>query len=178
MNKNLKIVVICLSAFVIAFFVFAWNEEYIIFKFRSLSYQSNCLIHKKKSVNLYYWVHERWNKEAINLIWSDNIAQDVSSLIKSWLILIEEEKLIDKKITLISCLVGQNNNEVYLTFDRNLIDNEQSTISKLMLIESLLKTIRENIGQVNKVRLLKHHQAICDNHLDLYHSWPIEGFLN
>jgi hypothetical protein len=179
MDKNLKLAVICSFTFAMSMFIFAWQKEYIIFRFKSLSYQGNSSAsHEKKTVNLFYWVHDRWNKEETNIIWSNNIAESIGAIVKSWLILIEEEKLINKKITLLSSLLGPNKNELYLSFDRNLIDDEESTISKLMLIESLLKTLRENSNQITKVRLLKHHQTIWDNHLDLYHSWPIEGFLS
>lgn len=178
MNDNQKWAVICGVSFLAAFLLFACRNEYIILNFRSFRYKSANIAIKKKHVNLFYWDHNRWNKEEVEVIWTRSTQADIESLVKSWLILMEEEKIIDKKINLISALVSINQNEAYLSFDRNPFDDEQSTFKKLMFVESLLKTIRESKAQIKKVRFLKHHQTIWDHHLDFYHSWPIEGFLN
>ncbi len=177
MNHNLKWTIICATSFLVALLFFACRNEYIILNFRSLTNKSHAIAPKKKNINLFYWTHERWNKEEVEVIWTSNLQNNIATMVKSWLILIEEEKLIDKKITLLSALVAANQNELYISLDRNPFDDDQSTIKKLMLVESLLKTLRENKVPIKKVRLLKHHQTIWDHHLDFYHPWPIEGFL-
>lgn len=177
MNTNIKWIIICCASLIGAFSLFAIRNDYIIFNFRSLRQSDNQILQNKKTIKLFYWNHDRWNKEDCEVIWSANTQSDISSIIKSWLVVVEEEKLIDKKINLMSALVSANKNEVYLSFDRNPFDDDQSTIKKLMLAESLLKTLRENNIAIKKVRFLKHHQTIWDHHLDFYHAWPIEGFL-
>jgi len=80
-------------------------------------------------------------------------------------------------VSLQNVLISIDETEVYISFDRNLLNEENSTKEKLMLIESLLKTLRDNEITVQQVHLLVHHQEMLDSHLDFSHAWPIIGFL-
>ena len=177
MNKNLKYFILSLLASALALIFFAWRRETIIFNFRSTRFQDQKKAYQKKKVTIYFWQNNSWNKEQVDIITTGSLGQEISALTKAWLTLIEEEKVIDKKITVQTAIVSPNGQEVYLSFDRNPFGERESTIEKLMLTESLLKTLRENQVPIKKVRFLKHHQSIWDPHLDFYHPWPIEGFL-
>ena len=62
--------------------------------------------------------------------------------------------------------MSENNQFVYLSFDRPLFNEENSTNSKLMLIEALFKTLRDNGIKIQGIIFLIHHQEMLDPHLD------------
>lgn len=147
------------------------NGSYTLFK-----QDKNKLI--KKNINLFFWQNEKWHKESTEIIWSDSISQNCFIIVSNWLNILDEEKIIDKKISLQNALSSSNEQEIYLSFDRVLFNDESSTFDKLMLIESLLKTLRDNDIEIKKVNFLVHNQEMRDNHLDFSHSWTITGFTN
>ena len=161
--------------------LFAYHQHWIIFSYPSYNAkieQQNATSHiTKKNVNLIFWHNEKWNSEYIELIWSDDIAHNLHYLINSWLTLLDEEHVMNKKVTLQSALLSSSGQEAYASFDRKPFNKEASTFGKWMWIEGLLKTIRDNGIQLQKINFLVHHQPLHDNHLDFSNPWPIAGFL-
>ena len=131
----------------------------------------------KKDVWLMYWHNKKWNKEKIQILWSNDKAKNIQYLVSSWLNLLEEELVIKKKISLQTVLLTSSGNIAYLSFDRNIFSRKYSTHEKLMLIEGLLKTIRENDITLQGIYFLVHHQIMDDYHLDFSNPWPLYGFL-
>jgi hypothetical protein len=131
----------------------------------------------KKRVTLWYWHNDAWHHEQTDLIWSNEIQHNLNYLITSWLTMIDEEHIIDKKIALQSVLVTSSTSDVYFSFDRSPFNQEDSTHAKLMLIEGILKTIASNEIKVNRVHFLVHHAPLIDPHLDFSVGWPIQGFI-
>ncbi len=180
MNKNFQIKII-VSMFILGILFFLFKKELIVFRFPvnyenfSSSSQNSKI---KKSVKLFYFINEKWNYENIEIIWSNNINENIKQIVSSWLNLLEEEKILDHKITLQSVLSNAENKEIFLSFDRNLFNDENSTYEKLLIIESIIKTLRENELKISKIRFLNHHQEINDIHLNFKNSWPIQGFIN
>lgn len=136
------------------------------------------LVPQQKNVLLFFWAHQAWHQENTQIVWNEYKAQNMYYLINSWLSLLDDEKLIPKKVSLQAAMFNPSNTELYLSFDRSLFYKESSTYEKWMLIESLLKTLRENDATTHTVRLLIHHQPMTDPHLDFSSGWPIGGFLN
>lgn len=181
MDKTIKkYLIIFASIFIFGIFFFFYQQEFIIIRFpKRLNINSeNSSKTIKKIVTLMYWHSNRWNSEKVEVIWSNDKSKNVQQIINSWLTLLDEEKIMDKKASLQSAMLSLSENEIYLSFDRNLFSDENSTYEKLMLIESLLKTLRDNQIDIQKVRFLVHHQDMHDVHLDFSHFWPITGFLN
>lgn len=131
----------------------------------------------KKTVTLYFWRHETWHHETTQLVWTEHEAQNISYLINSWLSLLDDEKITSKKISLQTAMFNQSGNELYLSFDHALFSKEATTYDKWMLIEGLLKTLRENGFSNNAMRFLVHHQSMNDAHLDFNSPWPMHGFM-
>ncbi len=132
----------------------------------------------KKKVTLYFWHNEKWQSEEIDLLWSTDIAQTLQHLISSWLSLIAEEQLQEKQVSLQSIALSAHQQEAYISFDRNPFDKTVAAFDKLVWIEGLLKTIRENNIKLQAVQFLAHHKPLNDYHLDFANPWPLEGFLS
>lgn len=139
--------------------------------------ESDAIQITKKKVTRVYWHNESWHAEETELLWSEDKAEIVLRLITSWLSLLDEEKVMEKKVSVQSAVLTQSGVEVYLSFDRNPFNKNQSTYEKLMWIEGILKTIRENGIHIQQIQFLVHHQPLHDFHLDFSNPWPITGFL-
>ena len=131
----------------------------------------------KKEVALYYWRNNKLLSEKKSVLWKENIAIDSVYLIESWLSIIEEEGVVTKKISLQSTCITNNNDELLVSFDCMPFEQEASTYTKLMILESLLTTLREALPPtITCVRFLVHHQPAHDMHLDFSYAWPTTGF--
>ena len=141
------------------------------------------LASSKKNLALYYWANQRWNCETTEAISTSNHTKDLKHLVSSWLNLLTEEKILCQKPALQSVSIDQQTKNLYLSFDRTLFTDTESTKEKLLIIESLLKTVHEyqTTLSANKfietVTFLVSHQPLSDPHLDFTISWPIKGFL-
>jgi len=131
----------------------------------------------KKPATLFFWHNKRWNKETVEILQTNDNAQTAQHLLNSWLTLLDEEQVMAKKVMLQSALLSDDQ-QLYLSLDRNPFNETDSTYDKLMWIEGLLRTVREQSISVQGVRFLVHHQPMQDYHLDFSNSWPLAGFLN
>lgn len=132
----------------------------------------------KKTVMLYYWNHQGWQKEICDVLFSDNLTTTATQVIRSWLNVLDEEGITKKKITLQSATVSSSLNELFISFDRNPLYKELAVFEKVMWIEGLLKTLRENDLIFTHIHFLVHHQPLNDPHLDFSQSWPMTGFIH
>lgn len=175
-------IVLCTSAAVLGSLLYFRGKEWIIIRWPS--YVATPLAHNeihvettKKKVRLSFWHYHRWNYETIDILWSNNIAENIQYLIRSLLTLLEEEQVLEKKASLQSATQSLSGNNVYLSFDRTPFNEEAPTFDKLMIIESILKTVRENGITIPNIYFLVHHQPMKDVHLDFSLAWPLEGFI-
>ncbi len=160
----------------------AYQKEWIIFLLphqttsRPTEVNLPNITYAPEKITVYFFKHERWHSEHNSVIWSSDMAQNVKTTVNNWLALLEDEKIIDTDIQ-ISSAITTINKELFLSFNKDLFDKQDATFSKLMIIESLLKTLRENKIPVQSVRFLVHHQTLVDDHLNFSISWPINGYL-
>lgn len=173
------LILLCICAAAIGCFYLAIERGFLVINLQSrVSNQATTLPEfEKKPITLTYWHNDRWMHEQVEIIWSDNCQQTVKHMVDAWLTLLDDERIMDKKVTLQSCLCSSNQQELLLSFDRNPFPVQASTYEKWMWIEGLLKTIRDNGIKVQAVRFLVHHQELHDYHLDFTNSWPINGFI-
>lgn len=178
MNIKINIILLCCITLFLGILLYAFHHQWIIFRRlpHTISPQQP-LIKTKKKCTLYYWHHNRWHTESHELIWSSRTQENIGTLVSHWLSLLDTEQLLPKKIILQSAALTPNAQEVYLSFDRNIIPKEWSIYYKLMLLEGLLKTIRANITSLHGIHFLVHHQPLIDTHLDFSQAWPIHGFV-
>lgn len=131
-----------------------------------------------KKVTLFFWHHDAWHHESTQLVWGEHTAHNIAYLVNSWLSLLDDEKITSKKVSLQTAMLNPTGTELYLSFDRSLFSKESTTYDKWMLVEGLLKTLRENGITPQGVRFLVHHQQMMDFHLDFSSPWPIFGFIS
>lgn len=175
-NKNY--IVISFFALVLALLLFAYQKEYIVFNFSPRSFNQEITIAShKKAIPFFYWHQSAWHTEEILLIFSDNISANMQQLIGRWLQLIHEEKIVRKKIAVQASLLNFNQHELFLSFDRPPWNKESPSFEKWMIIEGLLKTIKNSEPSITHVRFLINHQPIQDIHLDFTNAWPTTGFM-
>jgi hypothetical protein len=132
---------------------------------------------QKKRFKLFYYKQGKWLYEERDLLSSDNKLKTLNYLIASWLTVLEEEQILDKKISLQSLLLDQFNNEAFISFDRSIFGKNMSTYQKLLLIEGLLKTLKDTGIPLQTVRILVHNKPLQDSHLDFSQPWPLTGYL-
>ena len=150
---------------------FCINQEWIIFSPPQIIPSKNKAISlkpksSKKTVSLKFWKDNKFESEAVELIWSENKEQNIQYLVNSWLTTLDEEGVTTKKTTLQTAMLSQSGQDCYLSFDRNPFDKESSTFTKWMWVEGLLKTLRENQINLQEISFLIHHKAMTDYHLD------------
>jgi len=160
----------------IIFYCF-YHEILVIKRVRYPNQQLNKHEVIKKKFLLYFWKDKAWHKEEKELISSSDKSQTLTYLINSWLGLLEEEKLLPHKSSLQSVMLDETGYELFVSFDCNPLKKDSSTYTKLMWVEGLLKTIRENQIPINAIRFLVRHKPLPDYHLDFSSAWPIIGYL-
>lgn len=178
-NTRTVLVISAISC-LIGVLYYALSHEWIIFR-SPLGLSSHNFAHhpvEKKQVTLFYWHHEQWKHEKQEILISQHHGKNMYQLINAWLLLLDEEGIMYKKVTLQSALLSPTGHNAYLSFDRNPLAKEESAFDKWMWIEGLLKTVRENKIPLQHIQFLVHHQALHDQHLDFSKPWPIQGFMN
>lgn len=180
--KQLSIIALIFSCFIIGLAFHAYQKEWIILVFphqtadlQTQAQNSDDATFTQQKITLFFFKHEQWQKEHNIVIWSFDTAINAKTITNNWLTLLEDEKLIDTDVQLLSAVI--TNKELFLSFNKNLFDSQNSTYTKLMILHSLLKTVHENKIPVQSVRFLVHHQTLIDDHLNFSISWPITGYI-
>lgn len=170
----------CLVLFFIGILFFCYQESWLIIisPFNAQSQQNRSQEHNTtyKTITLYGWQNNAYKTESTEIIYSDHTAQNLKLLLNSWLIFLEDEQITDKQTQVMSVALSHTKSEAFISLNQPPFDQAWSTYRKLMWIESMLKTIRENKISITSVRLLVHHQPLQDDHLNFDISWPLTGF--
>jgi hypothetical protein len=177
--KTLRLIFTIILSLGIGMLLYTWHRGWIVIKLpatQQVTHQEEpTQKNLKKNVMLSYWHNDKWQRENVELIWTTDTAKTIEYLLNNWLSLLDEEQVIDKKITIQSVALTQSN-YAYISFDRNPFNKEQTTFEKLQWIEGLLKTIRDNGIKLQGIYFLVQHQPLIDPHLDFSNSWPLSGF--
>ena len=167
-------------SFLFGIILYGYQKEWIIFipPYATAIHESESKDQKlqHKTVSIFFFKHNQWHAEEINSIWSCDAAQNVKTITNNWLTLLEDEKIIDKDIQVVSSIISPSK-ELFLSFNKDPFIKQDSTYTKFMVIEGLLKTIRTNKIPVQSVRFLIHHQQLIDDHINFSISWPLTGYL-
>lgn len=167
-------------AFLMGLFFVCYVNDWLIVRLPAIlaHHGQNAHTHvRKKNIKLSYYHADNWHHENVALIWSTDVTQTIHHLVSAWLALLEENGIVKSKLTLQTVLLATHGTEALLSFDGNFLPQEASTYTKWMLVESLLKTLRDNDIPIKTVRLLVHHQPLLDNHIDFTtRAWPVTGF--
>lgn len=180
MNKYI-LYPVSVALFLIGTLFFFYQQSWIIISWpKNTSSQTSCRqsLVKPQQFTLWAYKQERWIHETTDIIKSDNLAQTIQLLLNGWLLLLEEEQIIDGQITVQSVALTPNNNEAFISFSQSPLNSQASMYDSCLLIESILKTLRTNQITVQAVRFLVHHQTLKDDRLNFAISWPITGYMN
>ena len=170
-------IIICIAAFTASLLLFAYHKEYIILNFhQKIRSESSANPAQKQNTTLYFWHQNEWHTEHVSLLFSDYIAANMQQLVSRWIQLLNEEKILKKKVALQSATITFDKQELIISFDRVPWNKEWSTFDKWMTIEGLLKTIKTVDPSIKQVRFLVNQQPVQDPHLDFTNPWPIKGF--
>jgi N-acetylmuramoyl-L-alanine amidase len=131
----------------------------------------------KRIFSLWYWHNHQLKQEKKEILWSDNVLANCSRIMKAWLSILDEEEVTSKPCSCNAVAFSPYQQELLVSLDQGLFSLESSTYDKLMLIESLLKTLRAAHISSGSVRFLVHHEPLDDPHLDFSFSWPLDGFV-
>ena len=170
-----------IASFFVGILFFCFYQEWIIVhisfgtKPPQTTFESSA---QKKTISLSFWKGNKWQKEDIEILVSHDTAQTLSYITNRWFSLLDEEEILNKKITVQNVSLDQSGNHAYLSFDRYPFNRESSAFEKCMVIEGLLKTIKEAGIKTVYYYFLVHHKPIQDYHLDFAHPWPLYGFLS
>lgn len=177
--KKLFYFIISSSALLLGLFLYALYNELILIKIPSKKIAASVadITVQKKNFQLIYWHANKWVTEEKELISSDNLSKTLTYMLTSWLNLLEEEHIIQKKPSIQSIMLDAPQTGLYISFDRSFLPKDFSTYKKLLLIEGLLKTLRANSIPITSCYFLVNHQPMHDQHLDFSQGWPINGFL-
>lgn len=158
-----------------------WQQGYVVIYKPLVNLEHSSLFERyrvvKKKVLVSFWLRGAWHQEETEAIWPPEAAEALKQLVHAWLTILDEEEITSERITLQSVVMTASGNDAYISFDRSPFDKESSTHDKLMLTESLLKTLRDNGIQAQNIYLLVHHKPLYDYHLDFSHPWPLQGFV-
>lgn len=174
-----KYAILCGASLVLSALVYALFHDYIIINYPA--YSVTMLAQRKnatkKRVNLYVWAHEKLTDEPADILWSDNTLDALTYLVRGWLQTAQQEGAIDHTNSIQTVMLSLSHNELFISFEKPLFAQEAATFDKLMMVESLLKTVRETGSRVQEIRFLVQQQEMNDPHLDFSNSWPVEGFV-
>lgn len=179
MIKKTTLIIIIVGSLVAGCLWYAFEKELIIFNFnQSKTNQIQDQITYKKNITFVWRSHEKFASDEIPILLSQDRVANITNVISRWLGLIYQEKVIATKTNMQSVLISYDGTELFISFDRNFLNQNDSIFEKWMLIESLLQTIAATDTAIKKVRFLQDHAPLCDTHLDFTCAWPVQGFLN
>jgi hypothetical protein len=178
MNKKF-IIALCIVCSLVGMVLFALHREWLIIHWPSSRQQAPAFLphttHKKK-ITLFFWHQQSWYQETADIVWSQDVSENITNLVGKWLTLIQEEQLSKKRVALQAVMLGSPG-YIYISFDRNPIVKQAASMANIMWFESLLKTVRENGILLQGIYFMVHHQPLQDVYLDFSHAWPLTGFI-
>ena len=74
-------------------------------------------------------------------------------------------------------MLHTNKHIAFISYNQAPFNEQDNTLTKLMIIEGLLKTLRQNNITINSIQFLTNHQPMQDDHLDFTIPWPIQGYM-
>lgn len=179
MQKITKLIALVTCCVGIGVLYYAWQQQWIIITLTThVQNQSSVPTssYTKKRATLFGWRLNRWVTEPIDILWGSEESHNTQQLIQAVLNLACDEHIISKKIAVERVLPHYQTSQLLIFLDQSPFSKSMSIHTKLMLIESILKTVRENGVKPSGLFFLVNNQPLHDQHLDFRQAWPIDGF--
>lgn len=173
-------IIIFTASFVIGGLWFALQYGFLVIRFprvsQSTGVRSSSRVRKK--IKIPFFKGTSWSIEQREVLWDDQfIGHTAEALCKLYWGLVEEEGLVTPDTSVQMAMVGKNGSELFCSLSHNPFRDGQSTYQSLLVVEGLLRLIRENFPRIATVRLLVQHEPCKHTHLDFSQPWPVGGFL-
>lgn len=178
--KTISLLLISMAVFSGGILSYCIMNNIIIFRGFSAPYHERHIIqsfqeHKKK-ITLFFMKNNTLKQESETIIMTEDNQENCMVIVNRWLSVLADESIIPFRMKVQSASFDVTEKKLVLSFEQSFLKNSDPIFKKLMLIEALLKTIRENIPFVQEVYLLVNHQPLQDAHIDTSRTWPIQGF--
>lgn len=156
---------------------YAWQAQWIILNIPGRSVLRDVGDgYTKKDINLYCWHNNQWIHERTPILLSCEESFNVHHIAQAVLNLLSEKYVLKEKITLLSVVRTYDAQQLIIFLDRAPFLLNMSIQTKLMIVESILKTLRENGVKTPLVNFFVGRQPMQDAHLDFSVAWPLQGF--
>lgn len=131
----------------------------------------------KRQVSIVFWKDNVWRTQRDSILWKNgDMTESLKHLINAWVTHVQEEKLIDYVVWLRHVALSSTN-QVIISFNRSLLQEEWSIRQKMYFIEGLLKTVGKAAPSVQEVLFLVDEHYLEDDRLDFSLPWRVDGFL-
>lgn len=172
MHKK-NVIIISFMCLLLSIFLFAIKKNWIIFYINTKATESKKPEVAKKTIKNFFWRNEKWHHEDSDIIWdNNNPTRNLEHIIQNWLGILEEENIMQKKITVQYVLLHEKTS--YISLDGSMFGAELAIYEKLKIIEGLFKTIESYFPNL-KIYFLVHNEPLDDYHIDF--SNPLQQAL-
>lgn len=157
---------------------YAWQQEWFIFNYPcTVTYGNKNTQLSNKQAHIWYKDQGQWKRETTNVLWSNiRASENAYRLAQRTLGTMHENRLLKKKVSVIRALGDYTGTELLVFFDHTPFHESSSVQEKIAIIDSILKTLRENDSPFSTVRFFVGTKSLEDEHLDFAHAWPMSGF--
>lgn len=166
--------------FVLGSVIYCIKNNIIIIRNLNAPYTEYKISHtfreQKKQIILFFFKNGAFKQEVEHIVLTENKQENIMILINRWLSLLADEQITPFRVNLQSASYDNSGTKVIISFEQSFLSASDSLYKKLMCIESLLMTIRQNAKEIQELYLLVHHQPLQDPHIDTSRAWPIHGF--
>lgn len=176
MTKTVRYLFIVLMCLGVGMIYYAWQSQLIIINIPRFYYTHANTHCGKRKAQIYRWQDNKWVHEDVELLWTDQEADDARQLVQATLSLLSEAQVLNKKIVVERVLLSYNSQQLLIFFDKSPFSKNMAISTKLMIIESILKTLRANGIKTPFANFFVDNQPLPDSHLDFTISWPLQGF--
>jgi hypothetical protein len=131
----------------------------------------------KKDIQLSFWRHHAWHSEYITVRLAESLQEQLLTILQAWFHEAVQLDFVPNSCTLETALYDARTSCLYLSCTSSPLDMQKSTYEKLMMLESLCKTVRENSPQhIQSVQLLVKHSPLDDPHIICTKPMAVSGF--
>lgn len=180
--KKLIYPILILICFISGILFFLIQRKWLIIHWAFQPIQSNAPLiskdnTKQQKVRVYFWKDDKCRHDDVTIIWNIENKHDIlKHLIDNWFSTLQDEKIFTKKLRVENVAIGSSEQEAYISLSQNIPWQEWPIIQKWLLIECLLKTIKESGLGIKFISLLVNNKPLEDAHLNFIQPWPIDGF--
>jgi hypothetical protein len=186
MIKKIKnpYLVLSVSFLFIGMLFFLIQRNWLVVKWVGLWGQEKMTAERKKDIaarkkiDIFFWKDEKFQKETLSSVWFRNGAENIKHLINNWLVLLYEERVIQKSVRAETVALTDDGTSAIVSFEASFLGREWSTKKKSNTIESLFKTIRAGKSSIQKIIFLVKQHSMEDDQFDFSQPWPCDGFLD